>query len=166
MGEDLRDRGWERTADLTQGFGKEFMPPLNEGSLLYMPVLHPKTGLKEIQRVMSWQDTVLASVPEIETVAGKLGRFETPTDPAPTEMLETTITLKPEWIPTNRTVLGFIKIPSVVRNKEWREGMTVEKLKAELTEKMKHVPGYVPAFLQPIENRILMLYTGICVKSA
>jgi Cu(I)/Ag(I) efflux system membrane protein CusA/SilA len=157
----LRDRGWERTADLAQGFGKEFMPPLNEGGLLYMPVLHPKTGLKEIQRVMSWQDTVLASVPEIETVAGKLGRFETPTDPAPTEMLETTITLKPEWIPTNRTVLGFIKIPSVVRNKEWREGMTVEKLKAELTEKMKSVPGYVPAFLQPIENRILMLYTGI-----
>ena len=157
----LRDRGWERTADLTQGFGKEFMPPLNEGGLLYMPVLHPKTGLKEIQRVMSWQDTVLASVPEIETVAGKLGRFETPTDPAPTEMLETTITLKPEWIPTSRTVLGFIKIPSVVRNSEWREGMTVEKLKAELTEKMKHVPGYVPAFLQPIENRILMLYTGI-----
>ena len=137
------------------------MPPLNEGSLLYMPVLHPKTGLKEIQRLMSWQDTVLASVPEIETVAGKLGRFETPTDPAPTEMLETTITLKPEWLPTNRTVLGFIKIPSVVRNKEWREGMTVEKLKAKLTEKMKSVPGYVPAFLQPIENRILMLYTGI-----
>ena len=158
---DLRDQGWNRTADLVQGFGKEFMPPLNEGSLLYMPVLHPKTGLKEIQRVMSWQDTVLASVPEIETVAGKLGRFETPTDPAPTEMLETTITLKPEWLPTNRTVLGFIKIPSVVRNKEWREGMTVEKLKAELTEKMKSVPGYVPAFLQPIENRILMLYTGI-----
>jgi Cu(I)/Ag(I) efflux system membrane protein CusA/SilA len=158
---DLRDRGWERTADLAQGFGKEFMPPLNEGGLLYMPVLHPKTGLKEIQRVMSWQDTVLASVPEIETVAGKLGRFETPTDPAPTEMLETTITLKPEWIPTNRTVLGFIKIPRVVRNPAWREGMTVEKLKAELTEKMKSVPGYVPAFLQPIENRILMLYTGI-----
>jgi copper/silver efflux system protein len=157
----LRDQGWERSADLAQGFGKEFMPPLNEGSLLYMPVLHPKTGLKEIQRVMSWQDTVLASVPEIETVAGKLGRFETPTDPAPTEMLETTITLKPEWIPTNRTVLGFIKIPRVLRNPEWREGMTVEKLKAELTEKMKHVPGYVPAFLQPIENRILMLYTGI-----
>jgi copper/silver efflux system protein len=158
---DLRDRGWHRTADFAQGFGKEFMPPLNEGGLLYMPVLHPKTGLKEIQRVMSWQDTVLASVPEIETVAGKLGRFETPTDPAPTEMLETTITLKPEWIPTNRTVLGFIKLPRVVRNPEWREGMTVEKLKAELTEKMKHVPGYVPAFLQPIENRILMLYTGI-----
>jgi Cu(I)/Ag(I) efflux system membrane protein CusA/SilA len=157
----LRNAGWTRTANLVQGFGKEFMPPLNEGSLLYMPVLLPKTSLTEIQRVMAWQDQVMAGVPEIETVAGKLGRFETPTDPAPTEMLETTITLKPEWISTNRTVLGFIKLPRVVRNPAWREGMTVEKLKSELTEKMKVVPGYVPAFLQPIENRILMLYTGI-----
>ena len=157
----IRDAGWNRTANVVQGFGKEFMPPLNEGSLLYMPVLLPKTSLTEIQRVMAWQDQVMAGVPEIETVAGKLGRFETPTDPAPTEMLETTITLKPEWISTNRTVLGFIKLPRVVRNPAWREGMTVEKLKAELTEKMKVVPGYVPAFLQPIENRILMLYTGI-----
>lgn len=158
---DIRDAGWQRTAYLVQGFGKEFMPPLNEGSLLYMPVLLPKTGLSEIQRVMAWQDQVMIGVPEIETVAGKSGRFETPTDPAPTEMLETTITLKPEWISTNRTVLGFIKLPSVVRNPAWRTNMTVEKLKAELTEKMKVVPGYVPAFLQPIENRILMLYTGI-----
>jgi Cu(I)/Ag(I) efflux system membrane protein CusA/SilA len=157
----VRDAGWSRTANLVQGFGKEFMPPLNEGSLLYMPVLLPKTSLSEIQRVMAWQDRVMAGVPEIETVAGKSGRFETPTDPAPTEMLETTITLKPEWISTNRTVLGFIKLPRVLRNPAWREGMTVEKLKAELTEKMKVVPGYVPAFLQPIENRILMLYTGI-----
>ena len=157
----IRDAGWMRTASLVQGFGKEFMPPLNEGSLLYMPVLLPKTSLSEIQRVMAWQDQVMIGVPEIETVAGKSGRFETPTDPAPTEMLETTITLKPEWISTNRTVLGFIKLPRVVRNPAWRDGMTVEKLKAELTEKMKVVPGYVPAFLQPIENRILMLYTGI-----
>jgi Cu(I)/Ag(I) efflux system membrane protein CusA/SilA len=157
----IRDAGWSRTANLVQGFGKEFMPPLSEGSLLYMPVLLPKTSLTEIQRVMAWQDQVMAGVPEIETVAGKSGRFETPTDPAPTEMLETTITLKPEWISTNRTVLGFIKLPRVVRNPAWREGMTIEKLKGELTEKMKVVPGYVPAFLQPIENRILMLYTGI-----
>jgi Cu(I)/Ag(I) efflux system membrane protein CusA/SilA len=149
----LRDAGFARTAALFQGFGREFMPPLNEGSLLHMPVLMPKTGLKEIQRVMSWQDKVMAEVPEIDIVAGKLGRFETATDPAPTEMLETTIMLKPEYIPDGRF---FMK-----RNPAWREGMTVEKLKAELTEKMKQVPGYVPAFLQPIENRILMLYTGI-----
>ncbi|MFM2177490.1 MAG: Cation efflux system protein CusA [Verrucomicrobiota bacterium] len=149
----IRDAGYPRLADAVTGFGKEFMPPLNEGSLLYMPVMMPKTGLKEIQRVMSWQDTVIAATPEVESVAGKLGRFETATDPAPTEMLETTIMLKPEYIPDGRW--------SVKRNPAWREGMTVEKLKAELTEKMKQVPGYVPAFLQPIENRILMLYTGI-----
>ncbi|MBV6498464.1 MAG: Cation efflux system protein CusA [Prosthecobacter sp.] len=149
----LRDAGYPRLAEVVTGFGKEFMPPLNEGSLLYMPVMMPKTGLKEIQRVMSWQDTVIAATPEVESVAGKLGRFETATDPAPTEMLETTIMLKPEYIPNGRW--------SVKRNPAWRDGMTVEKLKAELTEKMKQVPGYVPAFLQPIENRILMLYTGI-----
>ncbi len=149
----VRDAGFGRTADLFAGFGKEFMPPLNEGSLLHMPVLMPKTGLKEIQRVMSWQDKVMAATPEVDIVAGKLGRFETATDPAPTEMLETTIMLKPEYIPDGRF--------RVKRNPAWREGMTIDKLKAELTEKMKEVPGYVPAFLQPIENRILMLYTGI-----
>ena len=149
----MRDAGYPRLAAAVTGFGKEFMPPLNEGSLLYMPVMMPKTGLKEIQRVMSWQDQVIASAPEVASVAGKLGRFETATDPAPTEMLETTIMLKPEYIPDGRL--------SVKRNPAWRAGMTVEKIKAELTEKMKQVPGYVPAFLQPIENRILMLYTGI-----
>jgi Cu(I)/Ag(I) efflux system membrane protein CusA/SilA len=149
----MRDAGHPQAANLLTGFGKEFMPPLNEGSLLYMPVMIPKTGLTEIQRVMSWQDEMMSKVPEIESVAGKLGRFETATDPAPTEMLETTIMLKPEYIPSGRF--------GVKRNPAWREGMTVQKLKAELTEKMKQVPGYVPAFLQPIENRILMLYTGI-----
>ncbi len=148
----FRDAGWQRLAQVFTGFGKEFMPPLNEGSLLYMPVFMPKTSLSEIQRVMAWQDKVMSQVPEIEKVAGKLGRFESATDPAPIEMLETTITLKPEYLPK-----GW----GVKRNPAWREGMTIEKLKAELTEKMKEVPGYVPAFLQPIENRILMLYTGI-----
>lgn len=149
----LRDSGHPKVAELVTGFGREFMPPLNEGSLLYMPVMMPKTGLKEIQRVMSWQDKVMSEVPEVDTVAGKLGRFETATDPAPTEMMETTIMLKPEYIAD-----GWF---GVKRNPAWRDGMTIEKLKAELTEKMKQVPGYVPAFLQPIENRILMLYTGI-----
>lgn len=149
----IRDAGYPRVAELVTGFGKEFMPPLNEGSLLYMPVMMPKTGLKEIQRVMSWQDKIIAATTEVETVAGKLGRFETATDPAPTEMLETTIMLKPEYIPDGKF--------RVKRNPAWRDGMTMEKLKAELTEKMKQVPGYVPALLQPIENRILMLYTGI-----
>jgi Cu(I)/Ag(I) efflux system membrane protein CusA/SilA len=149
----LREAGRPGLARAFSGFGREFMPPLNEGSLLYMPVMMPKTGLKEIQRVMSWQDKVLAEAPEIASVAGKLGRFDTATDPAPTEMLETTIMLKPEYIPN-----GWF---GVRRNPDWRPGMTVEKLKEELTVKMRQVPGYVPAFLQPIENRILMLYTGI-----
>jgi Cu(I)/Ag(I) efflux system membrane protein CusA/SilA len=149
----LDHAGYPQIAKLATGFGREFMPPLNEGSLLYMPVMIPKTGLTEIQRVMSWQDQVIAATPEVASVAGKLGRFETATDPAPTEMLETTIMLKPEYIAN-----GWF---GVKRNPTWRSGMTIEKLKAELTEKMKLVPGYVPAFLQPIENRILMLYTGI-----
>jgi len=149
----IADAGFPTTANLLTGFGKEFMPPLNEGGLLYMPVMMPKTGLTEIQRVMAWQDKVISELPEIEVVAGKLGRFETATDPAPTEMLETTIMLKPEYVKD-----GWF---GVKRNPEWREGMTPAKLRAELTEKMKEVPGYVPAFLQPIENRILMLYTGI-----
>jgi Cu(I)/Ag(I) efflux system membrane protein CusA/SilA len=149
----IADAGFPNTANLVTGFGKEFMPPLNEGGLLYMPVMMPKTGLTEIQRVMSWQDKVMADLPEIEVVAGKLGRFETATDPAPTEMLETTIMLKPEYVKD-----GWF---GVKRNPAWRKDMTMDKLRAELTEKMKEVPGYVPAFLQPIENRILMLYTGI-----
>ena len=128
-------------AKAARGFGSEFMPPLNEGSLLFMPVLLPSTSLTEVKRIMSWQDTVIKAVPEVASVAGKLGRAETATDPAPVEMIETTIMLKPE--------------------KEWRAGMTREKLVAELMEKLTFVPGYVPAFLQPIENRILMISTGI-----
>ncbi len=152
MSKQLREAGWLRLAGITQGFGKEFMPPLNEGSLLFMPILMPKTGLKEIQRVMSWQDKVLSEIPEVASVAGKLGRFETATDPAPTEMLETTLMLKPEYVADGRF--------SVKPNPAWRPGMTLEKLKSEISERMKLV-GYVPALLQPIENRILMLYTGI-----
>ena len=146
---------------LFAGFGKDFMPTLNEGSLLFMPVLLPSTSLTEVKRVMAWQDRVIRSLPEVESVGGKLGRSETATDPAPVEMIETTIMLKPEWLPTNHTYLGFIKVPTVYRNPVWRPGSTKETLIAELTEKLSNVPGYVPGFLQPIENRILMLATGI-----
>jgi len=123
------------------GFGSEFMPTLQEGSLLFMPVLLPSTSLTEIKRIMAWQDRTIRDTPEVASVAGKLGRFDTATDPAPAEMIETTIMLKP---------------PA-----EWRAGMTKEKLIAELTTKLTQIPGYVPGFLQPIENRILMLSTGI-----
>jgi Cu(I)/Ag(I) efflux system membrane protein CusA/SilA len=130
-----------RLASLLAGMGSEFMPTLEEGSLLYMPVLLPSTSLTEVKRIMAWQDRTLSLVPEIASVAGKLGRAETATDPAPVEMIETTIMLRPR--------------------DQWRPGMTKAKLVAELTEKMTAVPGYVPGFLQPIENRILMISTGI-----
>lgn len=128
-------------AVLPSGMGSEFMPPLEEGSLLFMPVLLPNTSLTEVKRIMAWQDRVMKTVPEVVSAAGKLGRAETATDPAPVEMIETTIQLKPK--------------------EEWREGLTKEDLIAELTKKLSNVPGYVPGFLQPIENRILMLSTGI-----
>jgi Cu(I)/Ag(I) efflux system membrane protein CusA/SilA len=124
-----------------RGFGSEFMPTLQEGSLLFMPVLLPSTSLTEIKRIMAWQDRVIRATPEVASVAGKLGRFDTATDPAPVEMIETTIMLKP--------------------TAQWRPGMTKDKLIAELIPKLTQVPGYVPGFLQPIENRILMLSTGI-----
>ena len=126
---------------LPHGMGSEFMPTLNEGSLLFMPVLLPSTSLTEIKRIMAWQDQVISQTPEVASVGGKLGRSETATDPAPIEMIETTIMLKPE--------------------SQWRPGMTKEKLVAELEEKLSQMPGYVPGFLQPIENRILMISTGI-----
>jgi len=129
------------TGILASRMGSEFMPPLNEGSLLFMPVLVPSTSLTEVKKIMAWQDRVIKTVPEVETAAGKLGRAETATDPAPIEMIETTIMLKP---------------PA-----EWRPGMTRELLIAELSERLSVIPGYVPGFLQPIENRILMLSTGI-----
>ena len=157
----LEQNGWPRLARTAKGFGKEFMPPLNEGSLLFMPVLLPSTSLGEVKRVMAWQDKVLKQSPEVTSVAGKLGRAETATDPAPVEMIETTIMLKPEFITTNSTWFGFLKIPRTIRNPEWREDMTLPKLREELMEKMAQVPGYVPGFLQPIENRLLMISTGI-----
>ncbi len=147
-------------ANLTKGIGSEFMPPLNEGSLLFMPVLLPSTSLTEVKRIMAWQDKVISQTPEVASVAGKLGRSETATDPAPVEMIETTIMLKPEYLVTNRTWLGFIKVPRTIRNPEWRAGMTMQGLRSELSEKLTQVPGYVPGFLQPIENRILMIEHG------
>lgn len=137
----LQQNHWTKTASATAGLGTEFMPPLNEGSLLFMPVLLPSSSLTEVKRVMAWQDKVIKETPEVVSAAGKLGRAETATDPAPVEMIETTIVLKPE--------------------NEWRPGLTREGLIEELSSKLSVVPGYVPGFLQPIENRVLMISTGI-----
>ncbi len=125
----------------TQGFGSEFMPTLEEGSLLFMPVLLPATSLTEVQRIMSWQDRVISEHPAVASVAGKLGRAESATDPAPVEMIETTIMLKP--------------------SSQWPAGTTKASIIADLSAKLMNVPGYVPGFLQPIENRVLMTSTGI-----
>ncbi|MBL9127346.1 MAG: efflux RND transporter permease subunit, partial [Verrucomicrobiales bacterium] len=138
---ELERNGWPTLARVFRGIGSEFMPTLEEGSLLYMPVLLPSTSLTEVQRIMAWQDKAMRQVPEVASVAGKLGRAETATDPAPVEMIETTLMLHPK--------------------EQWRPGMTKAKLIAELTQLMTTVPGYVPGFLQPIENRILMISTGI-----
>jgi len=137
----LRERLPDALATRTSGFGSEFMPPLEEGALLFMPVLLPATSLTEVKRIMAWQDRVMSEHPAVASVAGKLGRAETATDPAPVEMIETTILLKPQ--------------------SEWPAGTTKDSIIADLSARLMQVPGYVPGFLQPIENRILMTSTGI-----
>ncbi len=126
---------------LVPRMGSEFMPPLNEGSLMLMPSFVPATSLSEVKRAMAWQDQVIAGFPEVRSAVGKLGRAESATDPAPTEMIETTIMLKPE--------------------SEWRPGMTRDQLISDMMNTLRSVPGSVPGFLQPIEGRVLMISTGI-----
>lgn len=120
--------------------GREFMPPLDEGTILFMPVTSPAVSLTEAQRIMQIQDKIIKSFPEVESVVGKVGRAETATDPAPTEMFETIINLKPK--------------------KLWRKGITKEKLIHEMDAALK-IPGVSNIWTQPIINRIDMLATGI-----
>jgi Cu(I)/Ag(I) efflux system membrane protein CusA/SilA len=123
-----------------QSIKSEFMPPLNEGDLLFMPVLLPGASLTQVMEVMKKQDKILKSFPEVDLVVGKLGRAETPTDPAPVGMIETIVKLKPEEL--------------------WREGMTRQKLINEMDKALK-IPGVSNIWTQPIRNRIDMLATGI-----
>ncbi|MGD9345958.1 MAG: efflux RND transporter permease subunit, partial [Candidatus Aminicenantes bacterium] len=123
-----------------QSIKSEFMPPLNEGDLLFMPVLLPGASLTQVMDVMKKQNLILKSFPEVELVVGKLGRAETPTDPAPVGMIETVVKLKPEEL--------------------WREGMTRQKLINEMDNALK-IPGVSNIWTQPIRNRIDMLATGI-----
>lgn len=120
--------------------GSEFMPPLYEGTLFYMPVAVPGMSITEASRVLQIQDRLLMRIPEVEQVFGKAGRAETATDPAPLEMFETVINLKPE--------------------SRWRKGMTVEKLKNEMNDALQ-IPGTANSFTMPIKARIDMLATGI-----
>ncbi|NTW17766.1 MAG: efflux RND transporter permease subunit [Syntrophaceae bacterium] len=120
--------------------GSEFMPPLYEGSLFYMPVTMPGASVSEVSKLLQIQDKILKNIPEVSQVFGKAGRAETATDPAPLEMFETVINLKPE--------------------SEWRKGMTVEKLKDEMNDALS-IPGVANSFTMPIKARIDMLATGI-----
>ena len=120
--------------------GSEFMPPLNEGDLMYMPVTDPGISLDEATRIMSKQDEIIVGFPEVAWAVGKAGRAETSTDPSPINMNETVIHLKPE--------------------SEWRDGMTREKLVSEMDAALR-MPGVTNIWTQPIINRIEMLATGI-----
>jgi len=120
--------------------GSEFMPPLHEGSLLFMPTTVPGVSIAQAREIMRYQDSVLASFPEVATVLGKAGRAATATDPAPLDMFETTLTLKPE--------------------REWRKGMTNDRLVAAM-DSATHLPGVTNAWTMPIQGRIDMLATGV-----
>ncbi len=120
--------------------GSEFMPPLDEGSLLFMPVTLPDVSNSEAKRLLQVQDKIIRTVPEVSHVLGKAGRANTATDNSPISMIETIILLKPK--------------------SEWREGMTKDGIINELNSKMQ-IPGVTNGWTQPIINRINMLSTGI-----
>lgn len=120
--------------------GGEFLPPLDEGDLLYMPSALPGLSAQKASELLQRTDRLIRTVPEVATVFGKAGRAETATDPAPLEMFETTVRLKPK--------------------SEWRPGMTTEKLIEELDRTVR-VPGLTNIWIPPIRNRIDMLATGI-----
>lgn len=120
--------------------GTEFMPPLYEGTLFYMPVTVPAASISEVSKLLQMQNKILKGIPEVSQVFGKAGRAETATDPAPLEMFETVVNLKPE--------------------SEWRPGMTVENLKNEMNDALT-IPGVANSFTMPIKARIDMLSTGI-----
>ena len=120
--------------------GSEFMPPLNEGMIFYMPTTLPGISVTQSARLLQIQDRMLRTFPEVQWVFGKAGRAETSTDPAPFSMGETTVMLKPE--------------------SQWRPGMTWEKLVEEMDKKIR-LPGVANAWTMPIKNRVDMLSTGI-----
>jgi len=128
------------TVPMFMKIGSEFMPPLDEGSLLYMPVTLPNVSITEAKRLIQLEDKIIMSVPEVESVLGKVGRAETSTDPAPVSMFESIINLKPR--------------------EQWRKGMTKNDIVAELDAKLQQ-PGVRNGWTQPIINRINMLSTGV-----
>ena len=125
---------------LLMSLGKEFMPPLDEGSILFMPVTLPDVSNSEVKRLLQVQDKIIKSLPEVDNVLGKAGRANTATDNSPISMIETIILLKPK--------------------SEWRKGLTKKDIINELNSKLQ-IPGVTNGWTQPIINRINMLSTGI-----
>ncbi len=128
------------TVPMFMGLGSEYMPPLDEEAIFFMPITVPGISIETAKKLVQTQDTIFKSFPEVKRVFGKVGRAETPTDPAPLSMIETVIMFKPR--------------------SEWRPGMTKEKLQAEMEEKLR-MAGVQNAFTMPIKARIDMLTTGI-----
>jgi Cu(I)/Ag(I) efflux system membrane protein CusA/SilA len=161
---ELEQLRWRGTRILP-GIGREFMPPLDEGSFLYMPSLLPQAGLGAAIEVNAKQDLAIASVPEVESVVGKLGRAESALDPAPVGMMESIVILKPEsdWrhVPVKRWFAGWpgwVKKPLTFFAPEHRQ-ITKGEILTEMQERTA-IPGVLPTFLQPIQTRLVMLQTG------
>ena len=143
--------------------GSEFMPPLNEGTILYMPTTLPGLSVTEAQKLLQLQDRILKDIPEVERVFGKAGRAETSTDPAPFSMMETTVVLKPhdEWRAKPRWYSSWA--PDFLRNilsHVWYDKLTWDELITDIDSKMRF-PGVSNAWTMPIKARIDMLSTGI-----
>jgi Cu(I)/Ag(I) efflux system membrane protein CusA/SilA len=142
--------------------GHEFMPPLNEGSILYMPTTFPGISVTEAQRLMETQDRILKQFPEVVSVHGKAGRADTSTDPAPFSMMETVVQLKPmsEWPPKPRLFSSWPGPLRAVLDHIWPEHISQDELIKEMDRALQ-IPGSVNAWTMPIKNRIDMLATGI-----
>ena len=144
--------------------GSEFMPPLNEGTILYMPTTLPGISVAQAQALLQYQDEVLMTFPEVERVFGKAGRADTSTDPAPLSMMETTVVLKPlsQWRYKEQWYSD--RSPEWLKNLIWRriwpDHISQEELIAEMDQRVK-MPGVTNAWTMPIKNRIDMLTTGI-----
>ncbi|MBI3449694.1 MAG: efflux RND transporter permease subunit [Acidobacteria bacterium] len=142
--------------------GGEFMPPLDEGTFLYMPITLPGISVTEAQRLLQTMDQILMESPEVERVFGKIGRADTPTDPAPFSMVETTVLLKPpsQWRRVPRFYSEWPEwLQSSLRH-VWYDRITKDDLIAELDRKLRF-PGVSNIWVMPIKNRIDMLQTGI-----
>ncbi|HKY31589.1 MAG TPA: CusA/CzcA family heavy metal efflux RND transporter [Candidatus Polarisedimenticolia bacterium] len=145
-----------------RALGSEFMPTLDEGDLLYMPITLPGISVTAASQLLQTMDRMIMEVPEVERVFGKIGRAETPTDPAPFSMVETTILLKPheQWRRVPRFYSGWPEWLQAPLRPIWYDRITREDLVAELDAKLRF-PGVTNAWVMPIKNRIDMTHTGI-----